>query len=99
LAALSHEVGEGRTLLICCSAFRANLDAFPNLTVKKIPRVVMNRCEFGRDDYSLQVQNLPPAPPDEGDADGSTPRRAPAGKRAKAPTNSAPSLFEESADQ
>jgi adenine-specific DNA-methyltransferase len=65
LAHLSEEVGEGRTLLVCCSAFRANIDAFENLTVRKIPNAVLHRCEFGHDDYSLEVNNLPAAPIDE----------------------------------
>jgi adenine-specific DNA-methyltransferase len=58
LAQLSHEVGEGRTLLICCGAFRAKADAFPNLTIKKIPNSVLQRCEWGHDDYSLSVSQL-----------------------------------------
>ena len=55
-------VSEERTLLICCTAFRAKSDAFPNLTLKKIPKAVLNRCEWGRDDYSLKIADLPPAP-------------------------------------
>lgn len=55
LAYLSDEVGEERSLLVCCKAFRANPDDFPNLTVKKIPQAVLSRCEFGRDDYSIQI--------------------------------------------
>jgi len=35
---------------------------FPNLTVKKIPKAVLARCEWSHDDYSLQVENLPKAP-------------------------------------
>lgn len=62
LDALSDEVGEDRTLLICCGAFRVKRDAFANLTLKKIPNAVLNRCEFGRDDYSLEVSSLPEAP-------------------------------------
>jgi adenine-specific DNA-methyltransferase len=31
--------------------------------VKKIPKQVLARCEWGHDDYSLQVENLPKAPP------------------------------------
>src|SRR5690606_19179551 len=34
---------------------------YPNLTVKKIPQAVLTRCEWGRDDYSLKVDSLPPA--------------------------------------
>jgi len=58
LQAISAEVGDERTLLICCSAFRARLDQFPNLTVKKIPAAVLARCEWGKDDYSLNVETV-----------------------------------------
>jgi adenine-specific DNA-methyltransferase len=61
LRAISEEVGDERSLLICCKAFRANLDAFPNLTVEKIPKAVLQRCEWGRDDYSLSIRHLPMA--------------------------------------
>jgi adenine-specific DNA-methyltransferase len=61
LASIADEVGEDRSLLICCKAFRANLDAFPKLSVRKIPQVVLRRCEWGKDDYSLNVANLPMA--------------------------------------
>lgn len=57
---ISDQVGTERTLLICCVAFRAKRDEFPNLTVKKIPQAVLSRCEWGRDDYSLNVDSLPP---------------------------------------
>ena len=63
LQALSDEVGEGRSLLVCCSAFRGAADRFPNLTIKKIPKMVLSRCEWGHDDYSLNVENLPMASP------------------------------------
>ncbi len=66
LAKLSEEVGEKQSLLICCGAFRVKSDAFPNLTLKKIPKAVLSRCEWGKDDYSLRVENLPKAPPKPG---------------------------------
>lgn len=59
LAKISDEVGESRSLLICCGAFRVKADTFPNLTLRKIPKAVLTRCEWGRDDYSLQVDELP----------------------------------------
>jgi adenine-specific DNA-methyltransferase len=62
LDALSDEVGPDRTLLVLCTAFRGAADRWPNLTVKKIPKAVLKRCEWGHDDYSLQVENLPKAP-------------------------------------
>lgn len=66
LQQLSEEVGPERTLLVACGAFRGNRASFPNLTLKKIPGAVLDRCEWGKDDYSLQVANLPEAPPAEG---------------------------------
>jgi len=63
---LNEEVGHQRTLLVLCIAFRGKADRWPNLTVKKIPKTVLARCEWGHDDYSLQVKNLPQAPPRRG---------------------------------
>lgn len=68
LQALADEVGEARSLLVCCSAFRGITGAaaatrWPNLTLKKIPKMVLARCEWGHDDYSLNVANLPLAEP------------------------------------
>lgn len=62
LQKLSDEVGESRTLLVMCSAFRGKADRYPNLTIKKIPKAVLSRCEWGHDDYSLEINNLPKAP-------------------------------------
>ena len=66
LQQLSDEVGPDRSLLVACGSFRGNSQGYPNLTVKKIPAAVLNRCEWGKDDYSLTVENLPAAPPREG---------------------------------
>lgn len=64
LQKLSDDAGENRSLLVCCSAFRVKgVSQFPNLTIKKIPKMVLNRCEWGRDDYSLEIKSLPEAPP------------------------------------
>ncbi|MBU2765276.1 site-specific DNA-methyltransferase [Acidithiobacillus ferrivorans] len=68
LQALSDEVGGEQSLLICCAAFHSVTAAraaerWPNLTLKKIPKMVLARCEWGHDDYSLNVANLPIAAP------------------------------------
>lgn len=69
LQALADEVGPERSLLVCCSAWRGitaeeSLKRFPNLTLKKIPKMILARCEWGHDDYSLNVKNLPLAAPE-----------------------------------
>jgi len=66
LQASNDEVGSNRSLLVLCSAFRGKSDRYLNLTIKKIPNAVLKRCEWGHDDYSLRVQNLPKAPPKQG---------------------------------
>ena len=63
LANLSEEVGPERSLLVLCAAFRGRADRFENLTIKKIPKHIKDRCEWGHDNYSLNVENLPKAPP------------------------------------
>lgn len=62
LQQLSDEVGSERSLLVVCTSFRGRKEGYPNLTVKKIPKAVLTRCEWGHDDYSLKVENLPAAP-------------------------------------
>jgi adenine-specific DNA-methyltransferase len=66
LLQLSDEVGGDRSLLVMCTAFRGRAEGYGNLTVKKIPKAVLSRCEWGKDDYSLKVENLPKAPPKPG---------------------------------
>ncbi len=75
LQQLSDEVGPERSLLVLCTAFRGKADRYPNLTVKKIPKQCCPRCEWGHDDYSLQVENLPKAPPKPGSRSLSTTAR------------------------
>ena len=90
LAKLSEDVGAERTLLVLCRAIRCkNTAEFTNLTIKKIPKAVLSRCEWGKDDYSLEIKNLPPAPSSTADI-GPLSRSA---RRAKSqPTG--PSLFD-----
>jgi adenine-specific DNA-methyltransferase len=59
LKLLSEAVGPDRTLLICARAFAGAIDQFPNLMAKKIPSAILSSCEWGRDDYSLNISNLP----------------------------------------
>jgi adenine-specific DNA-methyltransferase len=94
LRKLSDDVGENRSLLVCCSAFRVkDVSQFANLTIKKIPKMVLNRCEWGRDDYSLEIKNLPEAPPSPEPAPV-----APTNGRRKT-TNGSMNLFEAAAEE
>jgi len=56
LDAVHAEMQMGESLLIACKAFdSACKDRYDNITVKKIPQILLGRCEFGKDDYSLSV--------------------------------------------
>jgi adenine-specific DNA-methyltransferase len=70
LRLLSEEVGSERTLMVCAKAFSGNLDTFANLTCRKIPSTILTKCEWGRDDYSLNVSTLPEADADQPESAG-----------------------------
>ncbi|MDP3595114.1 site-specific DNA-methyltransferase [Phenylobacterium sp.] len=97
LQAISDEVGEDRTLLICCKAFQGtNADKFSNLTIRKIPGAILDRCEWGKDDYSLKIEALPlieDEPETEPEPDATVRSR---GRPRKA--DDAPSLFDAEGD-
>ena len=63
---LADVVGPDRALLVCCGSFKARHGGYGNLTIKKIPNAVLDKAEWGRDDYSLAIEELPDAPPAEG---------------------------------
>lgn len=61
LDAISETMQEGESLLICCTAFQKECQNHAsNITVKKIPQMLLGRCEFNKDDYSLNIINMPP---------------------------------------
>jgi adenine-specific DNA-methyltransferase len=60
LKRLSNEVGPDRTLQVCARAFSGDIDGFENLTCCKIPTAILTKCEWGRDDYSLNVTDAAP---------------------------------------
>jgi len=66
LTQLNDEVGSSRSLLVCCASFRGKAENYPHLEIKKIPKAVLAKCEWGHDDYSLKIENLPKAPPPKG---------------------------------
>lgn len=57
---IHDEMQPSESLLIACKAYHKECEnRFSNLTIKKIPLMLLGRCEFGRDDYSLNIVNLP----------------------------------------
>ena len=65
---LSEEMQPGESLLICCKGFKAECKSrytFTSerlggvITIKKIPQMLIGKCEFNKDDYSFNIVNLP----------------------------------------
>ena len=60
LETIHDQLGEDESLLICCTKFQPECrNKFPNTTIKKIPKVLLDTCEFDRDDYSLNIVSVP----------------------------------------
>lgn len=57
---LAKDLQQGESLLICCKSFaKGCAGRHTNITIKKIPQMLLGRCEFGKEDYSLNIINLP----------------------------------------
>src|SRR3990172_1602181 len=57
---IHEEMQPDESLLICCKSFsKACESRYLNITVRKIPKMLLGRCEFGREDYSLNIVNIP----------------------------------------
>jgi adenine-specific DNA-methyltransferase len=70
-----EQLGPEESLLICCKAYQKGAAARdPRINLHKIPSILTDRCEFGKDDYSL---NIVDAPKDE-----DAPEFVPAGQQA-----------------
>lgn len=70
LDALSDAMTEGESLLICCTAFQPECkNRHPRITIKKIPQMLLGRCAFDKDDYSLNIIDLPQLDEEDWDDD------------------------------
>jgi len=69
LDAIKSSMEEDEYLVIACRSYDKGLDkTYKNIAVKKIPQMLLDRCEFGKDDYSLNIVH-PPVYEDEEAAD------------------------------
>lgn len=57
---IHEEMQPGESVLICCKSFQKECKGkYNNVTIKKIPQMLLGRCEFGKEDYSLNIVNMP----------------------------------------
>lgn len=98
---IHEEMQPGESLLICCKSHFDGADGkYDSITVKKIPSMLLGKCEFGRDDYSLNIVDMP--------RNGDEPEFVPAGppateavkakKKAKAGQSDQMSIFEDTGE-
>lgn len=69
LDAIRDTMEDDEYLIIACCSFDSGLDkAYAHITVKKIPQMLLKRCEFGKTDYNLNIIH-PPVYDEEEDCD------------------------------
>ena len=69
LDSMKDSMEENEYLVIACRSFDGGLDkAYEHIAVKKIPQMLLSRCEFGRENYNLNIVH-PPVYNDEEDYD------------------------------
>jgi adenine-specific DNA-methyltransferase len=60
LGEIAKNFSETQSLVICASAFQVGIkNNFPNIKLRKIPQSVLSKCEYGADNYNLNVVELP----------------------------------------
>ena len=60
LQTIAAAMQEGEYLIIACKSFdKAAENAFKNIVVKKIPQMLLSRCEFNKDNYNLNIVHPP----------------------------------------
>ena len=60
LEKIHDEMNDEESLLICCKAFQSECEsAFKNIAIKKIPKMLLGRCEFDKNNYNLNIISLP----------------------------------------
>lgn len=63
---IHDEMAEGESLLVCCTAFQKECQsAHSNISIKKIPKMLLGRCEFGKDNYNLNIISVPEVDEDD----------------------------------
>lgn len=65
LSGIKESMEDNEYLIIACKSFAQEANGkFPNIKIKKIPQMLLDKCEFGRDNYNLNII-APPTYEDE----------------------------------
>lgn len=67
---IEKQMSEDEFLLIACKSFdKSAINISDKIKIKKIPQMLLGKCEFGKDDYSLNIINPPVYEYEEDDCD------------------------------
>ena len=60
LESIQSQMADDEYLTIACTSFSADLPSRSRrVSIKKIPEMLLNRCEFGKNDYNLNIVDPP----------------------------------------
>lgn len=60
LQAIKDTMQDNEYLIIACKSYDEKAaNAFGNIVIKKIPQMLLNRCEFNKDNYNLNIVHPP----------------------------------------
>jgi adenine-specific DNA-methyltransferase len=94
---LAEELNPRESILVCCKSYaRGCSNRYNNITIKKIPQMLLGKCEFGKDDYSLNIVNLPNGDDESTNIDNneiSAEKKVSKFKKKRADDQNQPSLF------
>lgn len=69
LDSIKSTMQEGDYLVIACRSYDKGIETlYPNIKVKKIPQMLLDKCEFDKEHYNLNILN-PPIYEEEGEED------------------------------
>ena len=57
---IEHEMEKNEYLVIACTAYDKEIEGkYKNIKIKKIPEMLLSKCEFGKDNYNLNIVTPP----------------------------------------
>jgi adenine-specific DNA-methyltransferase len=67
---IANDMAKDEFLIIACKTFDEECSKlYKNIVIKKIPEMLLGKCEFGKDDYSLNIINPPTYEDEDEDED------------------------------
>ena len=65
---ISKDMNNDEYLVIACTSYDESVTkSYKNIRIKKIPESLLEKCEFGKDNYNLNIINPPSFEQEEGD--------------------------------